>query len=159
MSNSPLSFDSVEILASQRNRYPLLFVDRILEAVPGKSAVGLKNFTYNEWFFPAHYDDDPNVPGFILVEAMVQTFIMTFLSMDEHKGSKTNFLGLDKVKFRRKIIPGDTLMISAQLDSFKRGLAKGRAEGTVDGEFACSAHFEVSVPSVMDKFFPGKSAT
>ncbi len=158
MSKPPLSFDSIGIPASQRNRYPLLFVDKIVEAVPGASAVGIKNFTYNAWFFPAHYDDDPNVPGFILVEAMVQTFIMTFLSMDEYKGSKTNFVGLDKVKFRRKIIPGDTLTISAQLDSFKRGLAKGRAEGTVDSEFACCAHFEVSVPGVIDKFFPGKSA-
>ena len=156
MSQSPLTFDSVGILASQRNRYPLLFVDRIVEAVPGKSAIGIKNFTYNEWFFPAHYDDDPNVPGFILVEAMVQTFIMTFLSQDQYKGSKTNFVGLDKVKFRRKIIPGDTLKITAELDSFKRGLAKGRAEATVDGEYACGAHFTVSVPGVFDKFIPKK---
>lgn len=156
MSQTPLTFDSIGILASQRNRYPLLFVDKIIEAIPGESAVGIKNFTYNEWFFPAHYDDDPNVPGFILIEAMVQTFIMTFLSQEEHKGSKTNFVGLDKVKFRRKIIPGDTLRMHATLDSFRRGLAKGTVEATVEGAYACGAHFTVSVPGVFDKFIPNK---
>ncbi|WP_038178847.1 3-hydroxyacyl-ACP dehydratase FabZ family protein [Vibrio rhizosphaerae] len=156
MGQQPLTFDTPGILASQQNRYPLLFVDKIIEAVPGVSAVGVKNFTYNEWFFPAHYEDDPNVPGFILVECLVQTFIMTFLSKDEYKGSKTNFLDLDGVRFRRKVVPGDTLIINATLESFRRGIAKGVAEGTVNGEFAVSARFTVSVPSVFEKFIPNK---
>ncbi|HDM8200121.1 TPA: beta-hydroxyacyl-ACP dehydratase [Vibrio harveyi] len=156
MEQPPLTFDTLGILASQQNRYPLLFVDKIIEAVPGVSAVGVKNFTYNEWFFPAHYEDDPNVPGFIQIECLVQTFIMTFLSKDEYKGSKTNFLDLDAVKFRKKIVPGDTLTIDAKLDSFRRGIAKGTAVGTVDGELAVSAHFTVSVPSVFEKFIPQK---
>ena len=60
-----LSFDLMGIQSCQRNRYPLLFVDKITEAIPGKSAKGIKNFTFNEWYFPAHFDDDPNVPGFV----------------------------------------------------------------------------------------------
>jgi 3-hydroxyacyl-[acyl-carrier-protein] dehydratase len=150
----PLSFDITGIIASQQNRYPLLFVDKMLKVVPGVSAIGVKNFTYNEWFFPAHYEDDPNVPGFIQIECLVQTFIMTFLSKAEFKGSKTNFLDLDEVKFRRKIVPGDTLVIEAKLESFRRGIAKGVAQGTVNGEFAISARFTVSVPSVFEKFIP-----
>ena len=156
MQNQAMQFDTVGILASQQNRYPLLFVDKIIEAIPGESAIGIKNFTYNEWFFPAHYADDPNVPGFILVECMVQTFIMTFLCKEEYQGSKTNFLDLDEVKFRRRVVPGDSMKIVAKLDSFRRGIAKGSAEASVDGEFTCSARFTCSVPQVFEKFIPTK---
>ena len=83
-----LTFDLPQIKDSQQNRYPLLFIDKILEAVPGERATGLKCWTYNEWFFPAHYEDEPNVPGFIQVESLVQTFIMTFLSLRNTKAIK-----------------------------------------------------------------------
>ena len=73
------NFDINGIKKCQRNRHPLLFIDQIVEAIPGVSAKGIKCFSYNEWFFPAHFDDEPNVPGFIQVECLVQTFIMTFL--------------------------------------------------------------------------------
>ncbi|MBT5421068.1 MAG: beta-hydroxyacyl-ACP dehydratase, partial [Candidatus Cloacimonetes bacterium] len=76
-SEESLSFDVMGIQECQRNRYPLLFIDQITKAIPGKSANGLKSFTYNEWFFPAHFDDEPNVPGFIQVECLVQTFLMS----------------------------------------------------------------------------------
>ena len=154
MSEEPQAFDTIEILASQRNRFPLLFVDQMLGVVPGESAIAKKNFTYNEWFFPAHYEDEPNVPGFVLIESLVQTFIMTFLSKPEYKGSKTNFLDMNNVRFRRKIVPGDTMIIKATLDSFKRGIAKGSAEAEVEGEFAVSAEFVVAVPSEFQKFVP-----
>ncbi len=146
--------ETVEILKSQRNRYPLLFVDRILNVQPGVSAIGKKNFTYNEWFFPAHYEDDPNVPGFILIEALVQTFIMTFLSLPEYKGNKTSFLDMDGVKFRKRVIPGDTLKINAELESLKRGIAKGSAEGFVEDRLAVCANFVVAIPSELEKFQP-----
>ena len=68
-------------------------------------------FYLQRMVFSAHYDDDPNVPGFIQIECLVQTFIMTFLSFDEFRGMKTNFANMDNVKFRRKIVPGETLNI------------------------------------------------
>jgi len=151
-----LSFDLMGIQECQRNRYPLLFVDQITEAIPGKSARGIKCFSYNEWFFPAHFDDDPNVPGFIQVECLVQTFIMSFLCMEEYRGKKTNFVSIDKVKFKRKIVPGERLDIEATLDSFKRGIAKGYAESYVNGQPACSAEFVVIIPDVLDGFKPQK---
>jgi 3-hydroxyacyl-[acyl-carrier-protein] dehydratase len=156
--NSPLHFDITGIKACQRNRYPLLFVDRIFDVVPGEKASGLKCFTYNEWFFPAHFDDEPNVPGFIQVESLVQTFIMTFLSKDELRGKKTNFLGINNVKFKRKIVPGNTLVIHATLQSYRRGIATGSAVSFVGEEPACSADFVVAVPDVLDQFKP-KGAT
>ncbi len=149
-----LHFDINGIKECQRNRHPLLFIDRVYDVVPGEKASGLKCFSYNEWFFPAHFDDEPNVPGFIQVETLVQTFLMCFLSMDDLKGEKTNFLGIDSVKFRRKIIPGDTLKIQANLRSFRRGIATGSAFSFVDDQPACSADFVVAVPSLLNQFKP-----
>jgi len=152
--NLPLEFDIIGIKACQRNRHPLLFVDRVFDVIPGEKVAGLKCFTYNEWFFPAHFDDEPNVPGFIQVESLVQTFIMSFLSKDDLRGKKTNFLSIDNVKFKRKILPGDTLMIRATLKSFRRGIATGCAVSFVGDAPACSADFVVAVPDVLDQFKP-----
>jgi len=150
------SYDINYIRSSQQNRYPLLFIDKITEIKPGKYVKAIKNFTYNEWFFPAHFDDEPNVPGFIQLEALVQTFIMTFLSIKEYRNMKTNFFDSNNAKFRRKIIPGEKLEIKAVLKDFKRGLARGYAEGYVDQEFACSAEFVIIVPDIFNKFIPKK---
>ena len=149
-----LNFDLMGIQKCQRNRYPLLFIDQITEAIPGKSARGIKCFTYNEWFFPAHFDDEPNVPGFIQVECLVQTFIMSFLCIEEYRGMKTNFVSIDKVKFKRKIVPGEQLNIEVTVESFKRGIAKGHAKSFVNGEPACSAEFVVTVPDIFNSFIP-----
>lgn len=144
----------IDIIKHQRNRYPVLLIDKVEDLQPGKSAVGIKNFTYNEWFFPGHFDDEPNVPGFIQVEALVQAFILIFLSMPEYSGMKTNYTNIDNVKFKRKIIPGDTLRSFANLRSFKRGLAKGDVAGFVNDELAVSADFTIILPDVFNKFFP-----
>ena len=143
----------IDIIKHQRNRYPVLLIDKVEDLQPGKSAVGIKNFTYNEWFFPGHFDDEPNVPGFIQVEALAQAFILIFLSMPEYSGMKTNFTNIDNVKFKRKIIPGDTLRSFANLRSFKRGLAKGDVAGFVNDELAVSADFTIILPDVFNKFF------
>jgi 3-hydroxyacyl-[acyl-carrier-protein] dehydratase len=154
LSQAPVAFDIKGIIRHQRNRYPVLLIDRILAVEPGKTAKGLKCFTYDEWFFPGHFDDDPNVPGFVQIECLVQTFIMTFLCMDEYKGMKTNFVSLNSAKFKKKIVPGDVLIVDAKLISFKRGIATGSASGSVDGELACSADFVISLPDILEKFRP-----
>ena len=81
---------------------------------------------------------------------------MTFLCMDEYKGMKTNFVSIDKVKFKRKIVPGESLDIEASLESFKRGIAKGHASSFVSGEPACSANFIVTIPDILNSFKPSK---
>lgn len=153
-SDHALSFDLIGIKECQQNRYPILFVDKISEVVPGEYAIGHKNFSYNEWFFPSHYEDDPNVPGFIQVEALVQVFLMTFLSFPAYKGMKTSFVSINNVRFRKKIIPGDRLDIKASLKSFKRGLAIGAVTSAVDGVDAASAEFVVCIPDIMQSFKP-----
>ncbi|NKD77973.1 beta-hydroxyacyl-ACP dehydratase [Haematospirillum sp. H1815] len=143
-----------QICEYQQNRYPVLLIDRIVEAKPGAWAKGLKAFSYNEWFFPGHFEDDPNVPGFVQVECLVQVFIMSFLTLPEYKGMKTNFVTIDNVHFRKKIVPGDTLEIYAELLSGKRGIMKGTACGSISGEEACRMDVVVSIPEVLDRFRP-----
>lgn len=149
-----VNLDIPAIKACQQNRYPLLFIDKIVDTTPGEEANSIKCFSYNEWFFPAHFEDEPSVPGFILVESMVQTFIMTFLTLEEHKGKKTNFISIDNVKFKKIVIPGELLKINAKLHSFKRGIAKGSAVGSVDDGLVCKADFIVCLPDVLLKLKP-----
>lgn len=146
----------IDIIKHQRNRYPVLLIDRVIDLDPGISATGVKNFTYNEWFFPGHFDDEPNVPGFVQVEALVQAFILTFLCLPEYSGMKTNFTNIDNIRFKRKIVPGDTLFSHAKLISLKRGLAKGTVTGFVQDELTVSADFTVIIPDVFNKYFPTK---
>lgn len=148
------AMDIKAIIKHQRNRYPVLLLDKIVDLEPGKRATGIKCFTYNEWYFPGHFDDEPNVPGFVQIESLVQTFIMTFLCQDQYAGMKTNFASINNIRFKRKIVPGDVLRIEATLKSFRRGIAMGTAESFVDDEPACSAEFLVTVPDILDQFKP-----
>ena len=146
--------DAYIIQQYQQNRYPCFFVDRISEVIPGKSAIGYKNFSFNEWFFPAHFADEPNVPGFIQLETLTQVFLMTFLTLPGNEGKKTSFVSVNNAQFKRKIVPGDRLDISAELISFRRGLAKGKVFGYVGDELACSVELLVAIPDVMKKYIP-----
>ena len=153
VTNTLMDLDAYQIQEYQQNRYPLLFIDYVEEVVPGKMAKGYKNFSYNEWFFPAHFQDEPNVPGFVQIEALTQMFLMSFLTLPGNKGRKTAFVKVES-EFKRKIIPGDRLDIVATLDSYRRGLAKGSAIGTVNGQFACQAKFIIAIPDIMIKYKP-----
>ncbi|MCR4817534.1 MAG: beta-hydroxyacyl-ACP dehydratase [Fretibacterium sp.] len=148
-----LCMDVMGIQKCQRNRYPLLFIDSIEDGEAGKRVHAVKTFTYNEWFFPAHFDDEPNVPGFIQAECLSQTFIMTFLTLDEYMGKKTAFVS-QKNRFRRKIIPGDRLDIYATLENFNRGIANGHVESYVRDEPACFGELIIAIPDVLDHYRP-----
>ena len=153
-SNKICSFDIMGIRRCQKNSYPALYVDKITECLIGKYAKGIKNFTFNESYFPPRQESGCCVPAFVLTEALEQTFLMTFLSMEEYSGTTTSTVGMNNVKFKRKIIPGDTLEIIATLDSFRRGIAKGHVESFVNGEAACSLELTVAVNSVLNSFKP-----
>lgn len=101
MDNILRNLGSFEIQEYQQNRYPCFFLDFLTEAVPGKSAKGYKNFTFNEWFFPAHFVDEPNVPGFVQIETLTQMFLMTFLTVPENKGKKTGFVAINNAMFKK----------------------------------------------------------
>ena len=147
------NIDAFEIQKFQQNRYPLLFIDYVEEAIAGKSAKGHKNFSFNEWYFPAHFEDEPNVPGFVQVEALTQMFLMSFLTLPGNEGMKTAFIKTT-TEFKEKIIPGDRLDIVSELHSYKRGLAKGCSIGYLRGKIACKAELIIAIPDIMRSFRP-----
>lgn len=151
------SLNALEIQDYQKNRYPFLLIDRVTEVVPGKTAKGYKNLTMNEWFFPPHYEDDYSMPGALQVEAMNQMFLMTFLTLPEYKGKLVVSLAYDKVRLHRLIIPGDRLDIESELVSLKRGIAKGKSVGYVNGELACSNEVTTGIPDELKQFTPEKT--
>ncbi|MCR5667277.1 MAG: beta-hydroxyacyl-ACP dehydratase [Eubacterium sp.] len=152
--NTLYDLNAIDIQTYQKNRYPMLFIDYVTEAKPGEYARGFKNFSYNEWYFPVHFDDEPNVPAFVQIEGLTQMFLMTFLTIPEYKGMKTGFVSIDGAKFKRKIEPGERLDIEATLDSFKRGVAKGHVESYVNGEVACTIKLTITIPDVLKKYRP-----
>ena len=151
---SPIDFGISKIKECLLNKYPWLFLDRVLDIEPGKHVIAQKNFTYNEEYFPAHFPGAPSVPGFIQIESCLQCFLLTFLSLDGYKRRETADRLLNNVLVKRQILPGDTLEIHATLSSFARGVAKGRVESFVDGEAAVSFDVMAVVLTELDKFKP-----
>lgn len=120
------------------HRYPMLLVDRIIDVVPGKYCRGLKNVTINESFFQGHYPGMPVMPGVLIIEAMAQAGAILLLTDPEHAGRIPLIGSIDNVKFRRPVVPGDQLISYVELEWFRSGIGKFKAEATVDGELVAS---------------------
>lgn len=149
------SLNCVELQDYQPNRYPFLMIDHVTEVVPGKSAKGFKNLTLNEWYFPDHFPGAPNMPGVLQLEAIAQMLTIAITTMDGYKGKVVHALS-HTVRFKREILPGETLEIETVLNSYKRGIAKGRGVGYVKGQIACEADMVLSVPDELKSFLPEK---
>ena len=120
------------------HRYPFLLVDRILSVEPGKSIIGIKNVTANEEFFNGHFPQKPVMPGVLIVEAMAQVAGVLFLSEPVHKGKTPFFCGIDKVRFRRPVVPGDRIEFNATVLRVRGNTGKVKVSAKVDGETAAS---------------------
>lgn len=121
------------------HRYPFLLVDKITELEEGKSAVGYKNVTANEYFFNGHFPEEPVMPGVLIIEALAQVGAVAILSKEEFKGKIAYFGGINKAKFRKKVIPGDVLKLNIELTKIKGVAGVGKAVATVDGKVAAEA--------------------
>ena len=151
---SKIEFGIEKIRECMLNKYPWLYLDRVIDIKPGKFVKAIKNFTYNEIFFPAHFPGDPSVPGFIQIECCMQCFLLTFLSLEQYKRHETADRLLNNVQVKRKIVPGDILELFANLDSFSRGVAKGHVESYVNGQQAISFEVTAVVVDELDRFKP-----
>jgi len=123
------------------HRYPFLLVDRILELTPEKSARGFKNVTINEEFFEGHFPGHAVMPGVLVCEAMAQVGGVLLLSMTGNEGKLAYFGGMDKVRFRKPVLPGDTLVTDVELIATRSNIGKVRATARVDGDVACEGEF------------------
>jgi 3-hydroxyacyl-[acyl-carrier-protein] dehydratase len=121
------------------HRYPFLLVDRIEEIEPGVRAVGTKNVTQNEPFFEGHFPDYPVMPGVLIVEAMAQVGAVGVMTLEEFRGKLVLFAGIDGVRFRRQVIPGDVLRMEVEISRLKGRVGRGKGAATVNGERACEA--------------------
>lgn len=134
--------DVNEIRQYLPHRYPFLLVDRVVELIPGESIIAYKNVTVNEPFFNGHFPGHPVMPGVLIIEAMAQAAgILGFKTMDKRPedGSIYYFVGSDKLRFKRPVIPGDKLQLEARIVSEKRGIWKFDVRASVDGATVSSA--------------------
>ena len=130
-------YDVTSILQILPHRYPFVLVDRIIEIEEGKKAKGIKNVTINEPFFQGHFPGNPVMPGVLIVEAMAQVGAVAILSKEEFKGKTPFFAGIDKVRFKKVVRPGDVLLIETELISLKGYIGKAKATAYVEGEVVC----------------------
>nr|WP_200790260.1 3-hydroxyacyl-ACP dehydratase FabZ [Caloramator proteoclasticus] len=121
------------------HRYPFLLVDRVDELEPGKRAVGFKNVTFNEYFFQGHFEQEPVMPGVLIIEALAQVGAIAVLSHEDYKGKMAYFGGINNAKFRRKVVPGDVLRLEVEMIKLKSRAGVGKAVAYVEDEIACEA--------------------
>ena len=131
--------DVTEIQKILPHRYPMLFVDRIIELEPMKRAVGIKSVTMNEQFFMGHFPDRPVMPGVILLEAMGQVGGVMVLCVPEHQGRIAYFAGMDRVKFRRPVVPGVQLRMVAEMIKYRGNIGKVWTQAFVDEDLVAEA--------------------
>ena len=123
------------------HRYPFLLKDKVEIIEEGVKGIGYKNITINEYFFQGHFPEYPVMPGVLIIEAMAQTGAVVILSQENFKG-KTPFLaGLNKVKFRKKVVPGDTLLMTVEISKLRGSIGVGKGKAEVDGQIVCEAEF------------------
>ena len=147
-----LTLDKNQILKFQQNRDPYLMIDSATKVVPGKSAKGFKELSKNEWFFQVHWPDDPNMPGMLQVEALVQMASLSILTLPNNKGKIMYLTSADKLSFKKKIIPNSKFEIVTEVIMWKRGMGKFKGTGLVNGEICCNAEFSLILPDEIKMF-------
>jgi 3-hydroxyacyl-[acyl-carrier-protein] dehydratase len=134
--------DINEILQYLPHRYPFLLIDRVIDFESGKKLIGFKNVTYNEPYFTGHFPQKPVMPGVLIIEALAQaTGILAFKSSDRKPDDNKLYylVGIDNVRFKRPVEPGDRLQLEASVVTTKRGVWKFDCLASVDGEHVVSA--------------------
>jgi 3-hydroxyacyl-[acyl-carrier-protein] dehydratase len=130
------------------HRYPFLLVDKVLEVEAGKRIVAVKNVTANEPFFQGHFPEYPVMPGVLIVEALAQTAGIAVAMQEEQKGKLGLFAGIEEMKFKNQVLPGDTLKLEAEILSNRLGVVKAKVLATVDGKTAAEGQIKFAMVKV-----------
>lgn len=139
------SLNITEIMNVIPHRYPFLLIDVIEELEPGVRAVGKKCVSANEPYFQGHFPGNPVMPGVLIIEALAQVGAVAMLSLPEMKGKTAYFAGIDKARFRQKVLPGDVLRLETSIIRSKGPVGVGRAVATVDGKKVCEAELTFAI--------------
>lgn len=134
-----------EIMEIIPHRQPFMLIDTIEEMEPGVRAVAKKCVSYNEPFFQGHFPTEPVMPGVLIVEALAQTGAVAILSLEENKGKTAYFASINSAKFKKKVVPGDVLMLETEIIKVKGPMGIGKATATVDGKVAVQAELTFAV--------------
>ena len=142
------SLESHEIQSLIPHRYPFLLIDRVLEMEPGKRIVAIKNVAGNEPFFAGHFPGYPIMPGVLIVEALAQAGVVLFLSEEASRGQLPLFAGINGMRFRRQVVPGDQLRLEVEFTARRGPIGRGKARATVGDEVAAEGELTfAAIPS------------
>lgn len=138
-------YTAKEILEIIPHRQPFMLIDTIEELEEGQRAVGKKCVSYNEPYFAGHFPGNPVMPGVLIIEALAQVGAVAMLSLEEYKGKTAYFVGIDKAKFKKMVVPGDVLMLETKILKVKGRIGVGEAVATVDGKVAAKAELTFAI--------------
>jgi len=134
-----------EIKAILPHREPFLLVDEVLDYTPMKGGIGIKHVLADEYYFKGHFPGHPVMPGVLITESLAQMGAIVLLSDPQYRGKIAYFTGIEKARFRRKVVPGDTLRLDVEITKMRGRFGFGTAVATVEGEIACEAQFSFVV--------------
>lgn len=134
-----------EIMEIIPHRQPFLLLDTVEELIPGQRAVAKKCVTYNEPFFQGHFPGEPVMPGVLIIEALAQAGAVAILSKEENRGKTAYFAAIDSAKFKKKVVPGDILILETEIIKSKGPMGIGKATATVDGKLAVTAQLTFAI--------------
>ena len=137
--------DKEEIKKIIPQREPFLMIDEVESFTPGESAVAYKNVNKDEWYFKGHFPEKPIMPGVLITESLAQAGAVAILSMEENKGKNALFGGIDKMKFKKIVVPGDRLKLEVKIVKRKGPIGVGEAIATVDGKIAAKGYLTFAV--------------
>ena len=141
-----LEYDIQGIMEMLPHRYPFLLVDRVIQLIPGDKIVALKNVTFNEPFFQGHFPGKPVMPGVLIIEAMAQVggILAYQTAAPERRNRLIYFMGMDKVRFRKMVVPGDQIIFNAEILKFRSKVAKMSGTATVEDQLVAEAELMAS---------------
>lgn len=138
-----LNKEEIEKIIPQRD--PFLMIDEVENFIPGESAIAYKYVKKEEWYFKGHFPGNPIMPGVLITESLAQTGAVAILSLEENKGKNALFAGIDKMKFKKQVIPGDTLKLEVKIIKRKGPIGIGEAIATSDGKIVAKGELTFAI--------------